>query len=351
MTNMELSLAEGWTQVSPRETRYELLLSGQSPGQRLLVTDTAFVGQKDLGFSGGINCPLAVDEAGGRIFVSADGILSLNVRENEQREDKINEDISAVWMLEYVPSGPELLMHLFGDDPKERFIARLNLRSQRVSKEQLPSNAFSPLDVSQAKDKVLYSTGKGAAVYDVGGRLQTCAAVDLPFQPAGGVFDVDDHSVLLGGNGIFGWKTKTGEVSHLCDSGSHPAIDGDGDVWFSLRDGALAKLHGNEARSSIIVELAGMDTTSAKGGSYAMSANFSPDGRFCLATLTGKTDLPPKELEDAEAFCVKVGQPFSDTFRYNYHHYFCVLDLGKREVWCHEGFAHNVAWIERDYFG
>jgi hypothetical protein len=122
MNSMQLSLGEGWTQVEPRETPFELLMANQPPGQRLLLWDTGFGCRRDLGFSGGKNCPLAVDETGDRVFVSVDGIVSYGIRGNNQDEYKIDDDFSVTWMLEYFPKGPELLVHLAGGDPWQGFI-------------------------------------------------------------------------------------------------------------------------------------------------------------------------------------------------------------------------------------
>ncbi len=345
---MELSLAKGWTQVEPKDTPFELLMSGQSPGQRVLASNTSFTRQRDLGFSGGTNCPLAVDHVAGRVYVSVDGIISYGVHEAEQHELDIEDDLSAVWMLEYVPAGPELLMHLAGGGPRQSFIAWLNLENRQMRKGLLPAEAFFPLGLNIKHSKALYSTRQGAAVYDLNGSIQAIATVDLPFQATGGTFDADAFRIILGGNGLFGWKTETGELSHLCERGSYPVIDDAGGVWFSLNDGALAKLRGGEASFEVIVELTEVDTSSMKAGSYAQPLVLSPDGRYGLARLTGQTELAGKELQEAEAFCKSVDQPFSDFHRHQYHHYSCVLDLEVQEVWCHEGYAHNIAWVAVD---
>lgn len=348
MASMELSLGADWTQVDPKETAYELLISNQSPEQRLVTSDTSFACQRDVGFAGGMNCPLAVDEAGNQIFVSVGGIVSYGIGENEQNESKISDDLSPTWLLEYVSTGPELLMHLSGADPMQSFIARLDIKNRNVRKELLPAEAFFPLGVNGTHGKALYSTRQGAAVYDVSGAIKTVATVDLPVQVTGGAFGIDDQRVVLGGHGLLEWNTETSAISPLCRHGSYPAIDGGGGVWFSHKDGALAKL-GDEAGSfNVIVELSGLDTSTGKSGGYAQPVSFSPNARYGLATLTGRAKLTGKELEEAEAFCKRVGQPFSDFFRHRYHHYLCVLDLELQEVWCSEGYARSIAWIKSE---
>lgn len=345
MTCMELSLASGWAQVEPKETQFELLISGQSPGQQLIAWDTGFSVRREIGYSGGINCPLAVDETGNRVFVSVDGIASYNIRDNVQNESKISDSLSAVWMLEYVPAGPELLMHLHGDDPMQNFIARLNVENGSFGKELLPEGAFVPLDVNRAHDKVLYSKRGGAAVYDVRRAVKEIVSVDLSVQVRGGAFDTDEQRVVFGGDGLLGWNMETGSISRLCEHGSYPAIDATGGVWFSHKDGALAILTSEAGSFDVIVELSGLDAFGGNDGSYAQPVVFSPDGRYGLARLTGRTKLTGKELDEAEAFCKQVGQLFSERHQHRYHHYFCVLDLELHEVWCSEGYAHNVAWI------
>lgn len=343
---MELSLASGWTQVEPKETQFELLISGQSPEQQLIAWDTGFGHQREIGYSGGINCPLAVDETGNRVFVSVDGIVSYAIRGNPKKNEcKIIDSLSPRWMLEYVPTEPGLLMHLHGTDPMQSFIARFNVENGSSRKELLPEEAFAPLDVSRTHDRVLYSTRRGgAAVYDVRGTVKEIASVDLSVQVTGGAFDTCEQRVVLGGDGLLGWDTETGSISRLCEHGSCPAIDIAGGVWFSHNDGALAKLNSEAESFDVIVELSGLDTYDRNDGSYAHPVVFSPDARYGLVSLTGRTKLIGKELEEAEAFCKMVGQPFSDSHRHRYHHYFCVLDLELQEVWCREGYAHNVAW-------
>lgn len=342
---MELSLANGWTQVEPKETQFELLIDDQTDGQQLIACDTGFNRRRVLGVLGGVNCPLAVDETGRRVFVSVGGVVAYDFGGDQKNECKINDELSPVWMLSFVSAGPALLMHLFGDEPARWFIARLNLENGSMRKELLPEGSFMPLGVNRAQDRVLYGTRRGAAVYDVGGTLRTVASVDLAVQVRGGVFDVDEQRVVLGGRGLLGWNTKTGKVSRLCEHGHYPAIDDDGGVWFSRNDGTLAKLGAEAGTFEAVVELTGIDVSDGSGGSYAQPMIFSPDGRYGLATLTGNTKLEGDELAEAEAFCNRVGQPFSDLHRHRYHHYFCVLDLELQEVWCSEGYAHNAAWI------
>ncbi len=238
-------------------------------------------------------------------------------------------------------------MHLGSDDSMQCFFARLDIENRTVRKEPLPTEAFAPLCVSSAQDQVLYSTRDGAAVYDVRGAIKTVATVDLKFQVAGGVFDTADHRVVLGGSGLLGWNTDTGALSRLCAKGSYPAVDGTGGVWFSYNDGTLAKLNSEAGSFDVIVALSGLETSSAYGGSYAQSVSFSPNARYALATLTGRTELIGKELGEAKAFSKQVGQPFSNFHRHRHHHFFCVLDLELQEVWCSEGFAHNAAWITK----
>ena len=342
---MELSLSDGWTQVEPRETQFELLMSDQSMGQRLITTNTAFTEQRDLGFSGGTNCPLAVDRALDRVYVSVDGIVGYGIHEAQQLEFKFADDLHAVWMLEHLASGQELLMHLAGGDPRQSFIGRLDLENGHLRKVSLPAEAFFPLDLNAQQNKVLYSTPGGATIYDLRGPLHAIAAVDLPFHATGGAFDADDVRVILGGIGLVDWRPESGELRRLCERGSCPAIDKDGSVWFSVSDGALARLRGDETGYEVIVELAEFDISDGKDGSFAQPLVFSPDGRYGLAELTGRRELVGTELEEAEAFCKRVGQPFSDLHRYKHHHYFCVLDFLAQDAWCCEGYAQNTAWI------
>ncbi len=342
---MELSLANGWTQVEPKETQFELLVPDQPDGQRLVACDTGFNRQRELGSSGGLNCPVAVDETGNRVFQSADGIVAYDLGRVEQSECKINHDLSPIWMLECVSTGPELLMHLLGDDPNQCFVARLDIENGSTRKELLPQGTFIPLDVNRTQDRVLYSTLKGAAVYDVKRALRTVTSVDLPVQVLGGVFDANEQRVVLAGQGLWGWNLRTGEIIRLCEHGSCPAIDGAGGMWFSLNGGTLAKLGAEAGSFDVIVELSGLNTSDVTGGNYAQPVIFSPDARYGLATLTGSTELKGKELAEAEAFCKQVGQPFSEFHKHHYHHYLCVLDLELQEIWCSEGYTHNVAWI------
>lgn len=349
MSSMELSLADGWTQVEPRETSFELLISGQPPEQHLISSDTAFRHRREIGFSGGINCPVAVDETGGRVFVSVDGIVSYGLRGNVEEECKIIEDVSPVWMLSYNPTGPNLLMHLHGEEPMQSFIARLNLDTGNIERQPLPEEAFFPLALNVACDKVLYSSRhRGAAVYDLENEVSTLASAKVPSWVQGGTFDTDERRIILGGDGLWGWDTDSGSISRLCERGMYPAVDGGGGVWFSLKDGALAKLNSKDGSFEAIVELSGLDTSGGKEGSFAQPFVFSPDALYGLARLTGRKKLVGKELEEADAFCKSVGQPFSEHHQYSYEHYLCLLDLEAQEVWCSEGYAHNINWLHSE---
>lgn len=347
MSYMELSLADGWTQVEPKKTSFELLISGQSPEQNLISTDTAFLHHREIGFSGAGNCPVAIDTAGERVFVSVDGIVSYGLQGSVRQ--KICEDASPVWMLAYDPTGPDLLMHLHGDEPMQSLVARLHIDSGNIEKQLLPENAFFPLALNAACDKVLYSCRQGgAAVYDLANEVSTLASVQVSSWAQGGTFDTDERRVILGGDGLWGWDTVSGSTSRLCEHGIYPAIDGSGDVWFTLRDGALAKLNSKNGCFEVIVELSGLDTNASKGGSYAQPVVFSPDARYGLARLTGREKLTGKDLEDAQEFCKSVGQPFAEFHQYRYEPHFCVLDLELQQAWCSEGYAHNIAWLRSE---
>lgn len=184
MTSMELLLADGWTQVEPKDTQYELLISAQSPEQQLIAWDTGFHRRREIGFSGGSNCPIAVDETGDRVFVSVDGIVSYDIRGKVPKEGKISEDVSPIWMLAFNPAGHELLMHLHGDAPMESFVGRMNLKTGDFQKWLLPQEAFFPIAMNGASDKALYSTrGSGAALYSLQDEVSTVASVDYQALP------------------------------------------------------------------------------------------------------------------------------------------------------------------------
>jgi hypothetical protein len=87
------------------------------------------------------------------------------------------------------------------------------------------------------------------------------------------------------------------------------------------------------------------------GLGHAQPVVFSPDGHYGLARLTGKTPLSVEELAEAEAFCRHHGQPLDHHNRHHFHHSSCILDLDRQEVWCHDGYAHNLAWVAGDWSG
>jgi len=345
MTGMELSLAEGWTQVEPRDTGFQILLSGQSPGQNLISSDTAFRDQREIGFSGGVNCPIAVDEAGNRVFVSVDGISSYELKGSASEAIEITGDASPVWMLAYDSAGPDLLMHLRGEKPKQSFFARLNLGNGSMRRQLLPEEAFVPLAVDDKYKKFFYRTRHGAAVYQIENEVGTLASIELPFSVVGGAFLSDEHRVIFGGRGLWEWDTKGSSISRICEHGAHPAVHNSDAVWFTLRDGALAKLSSKEGSFEVVVALAGLDTIASRGGSYAQPLVFSPDRCFGLARLTGREKLIGKDLDEAEAFCKTVGQPMTEFYQYRYKHYICILDFETQQTWCNEGYAQNVAWV------
>ena len=353
---MELSLAKGWTQVEPKDTPFSILMSNQNVGQRFVASNTSFSQQRDLGFSGGLNCPIAVDHAKKRAFISVVGIVSFDLVTGETQTFDIGNGLSAVWMLAKIPDEPLLLMHTSSGEPFENYLIHLNLDTGTVSKQPLPKDAFFPLDVDFTTSRVLYNSRGGAAVFDFGGEVQTIASIDLSQQVLRGFFDGVGQRVVFGGSGISGnegltgWNLETGKCVRLSETGSCPQIDREGDIWFSFGEGALAKLKGNEAGFEAIVALTQLDTSGRSSGSYAQPITFSPDGRYGVACLTGKKPLIGEKLKEAIEFAKGLGRENSELDKYSYHHYLCVLDLKTQEVWCHEGYTHNLAWVAGDYF-
>lgn len=182
-------------------------------------------------------------------------------------------------------------------------------------------------------------------IYDLSNNASTVASIKLPCCIIGGAFSIDERRVIIGGNGLFEWDIVNSSISRLCEHGMYPSVDGSGAVWFTLQDGALAKLGSKAGSLEVIVELSGLDTSAGKGGSYAQPVVFSPDTRYGLGRLTGREKLTGKRLEEAEARYKSAGRPFSELHQYRYERYFCVLDLELQQVWCSEGYADNIAWL------
>lgn len=344
---MQLSLADGWTQVNPRDTSCTLLLSGQSPDQRLIAVDTAFTHRKDLAFSGGSNCPLAVDHANARVYFLADCLTSVCLRTGTLQTYDVDKNLGVFWMLEYRTDGPELVMLLHDTAPSAQCLGRLDLLTGELQRVLLPAEAFAPLAVNHEHRVALFSTRHaGAALCDLSGSGKALASIALPSFVQGGCFDRDSGRTVLGGKGLFGWNVRTGTISTLCHDGRYPKFDRQGDLWFCVEDGNLCRLRRDGRGFDVILELTGMDP---RGWGYAQPIVFSPDGRYGVARLTGKTPLTGQDLAEAEEFCRRHGQTFSDFYRHRFHHFFCVLDLALQEVWCRDGYAHNLAWVEGDY--
>lgn len=344
---MQLALAEGWTQVSPRDTPYTLLLSDQNPGQRLIAVNTAFSQPKDLGFSGGTNCPIAVDRTGERIFYSADKLTERDLRSGVERHFAIDDAFGIFWMLTYQPDPPGLVMLLHSTDPMDQRLGVLDLSTGTLDQPPLPAEAFCPLAIDHDRGLVLFPTRRGgAAVCSLAGSPTPVASIATPRSVLGGCFDGDTGRVILGGSGLHGWNTRTGTLSQLCPQGRYPVLDREGDIWFALEDGILCRLRRDGSGHDAIASLTGLDPT---GWGYAQPVVFSPDGRYGLVRLTGKTPLSAEELAKAEAFCKRHGQPFREFYRYSYRPVLCILDLDRQEAWCHDGYAHNLAWIAGDW--
>ena len=182
-----------WPRAGPKsvpETHCTLRCSGQSPEQRLIAVDTSFTHQKDLAVSGAVNCPLAVDHADARVYVSADCLTSICLRSGDLRRHKTNTDSSVLWMLEYRPDGPDLLMLLHGPDPKSQCLGVLDLQTGDLQERPLPPEAFVPLAVDHERGVALFSTRRaGAALCDLSGSAQPLASIFLPPFVAGGCFD------------------------------------------------------------------------------------------------------------------------------------------------------------------
>jgi hypothetical protein len=347
--SMELLLAPDWSQVAPRKTPYTLLMSGQSPGQNLVAFDTAFENKRVVAFSGGANCPLAIDHKNDRVYFSCNGVHSVDLRSGAERHFDIGGDLAPIWLLELDQYEPSLLMHLHSIDPRRKDIGRLSLETGLVERSELPTEAFYPMDVDLEGQRILYTTRRGgAAVLDVSGAIRTISELALPYHAIGGCFDLGGSRVLLGGKGLLGWDIATSQTVRLTEEGTDPALDESGAVWFSLSDGVLARLRPSSPSPEIIVQLSGLDTSDH---SYAQPVVFSPDGRYGLARLTGRTPLTGYDLTQAEEFYRRTEQKMGDFERHSYHHYLCILDLQDQEVWCHEGYAHNLAWIAGDHSG
>jgi hypothetical protein len=314
---MELLVANGWTQVGPRDTPFSLIVSDQSAGQSLVAVNTSFTRRKELAFSGGVNCPIAIDHAESHVYFSADGVKSLSLGRGDLQSFEIEDGLYAVWMLECVPDKRALLMHLHGYAPKQKYMARLDLESGRVQKTELPVDAHFPLAVNHTCNKALYSTARGVTLYDFSGAIRADATIEFPSHVLGGVFDQGGSRAVFGCNGIVGWHIETGEVSRLSNTGAYPTFDQNGGLWFAIQDGAIAKLRGHDTSFDVIVQLTGMDISDM---SYAQPIVFSPDGRYGLARLTGRTRLVGQELTEAEDFAKRVGQRMSDSDRHRYHH-------------------------------
>jgi hypothetical protein len=253
---IHLALAEGWTQVSPRDTPYTLLLSGQHPGQRLIAVKTLFSRQTDPGFSGGTNCPIAVDRAGERIFHSADKMSSLDLRTGSIRHFPIDDALGIFWMLTYQPDPPGLLMLLTSSDPPDHRLGILDLSTGTLNQRPLPEEAFCPLAVDHDLGLALFSTRRGgAALCSLSGSPTPICAIATPGPVLGGCFDGDSDRVILDGSGLYGWNTRTGTLSRLCPQGRYPALDHHDDLWFCTEDGNLCRMRRDGSGFDVIVEL------------------------------------------------------------------------------------------------
>jgi hypothetical protein len=291
-----------------------LLLSGQFPGQRLVATDTSFARQKDLAFSGGSNCPLAVDHANARVYFSADVLTSIDLRSGALQQHDAGTDLSASWMLEYRPRQSDLLMLLHGPELKAHCLGAFDLGTDRLRTLPLPDDVFFPLAIDHTRGVALFSARQaGAALCDLSGSTVALSSIRLPHFAMGGCFIDDGSKVILGGDGLYGWDLGSGSVSPLCKTGRYPVPDRNGDIWFCTEDGNLCRLRRDGSGFDTIVELAGVDP---RGWGYSQPVVFSPDGRYGLARLTGKTALTGPELAEAEEFCRRHGQDFSDRHRH-----------------------------------
>lgn len=222
-----------------------------------------------------------------------------------------------------------------------------DLSTGKLDRRPLPQQAFFPLAVDHDRNLALFSTRRaGAALCSPSGAPAPVAAIATPTSVLGGCFDGDSGRVILDGSGLIAWNPRTGTLSQLCPQGWYPQYDRHGDLWFCTEDGNLCRMRRDGSGFEVIAELSGVDP---RGWGYAQPFVFSPDGRYGMARLTGKSPRTGQDLADAMAFCRHHNQPLDDHHRHHFHHAVCILDLDRHQVWCHDGYAHNLAWIAGDW--
>ena len=351
MSDLDLELADGWSEIAPRAGAPDLLVE---EGGRLAHLRSDFSRVHEFGAVGPVDCPLAYDaeEQTAYRYVSAarlrgadfSQIRAYNLRTGAVRS-AMDLPLShwALWFLEWLPDAGSLFGLLASDvSSEEGVVIRHQLFAHKPGESRLRlrplcRDAYFPLAFSRQRRELLFSGAEGLNIVSLKGeRLASCCENDRA-SGRGGMFDPSGRArVVLGGDGLYLWEFEgRGGLQRLARQGQYPvwAQDGRG-IWYSQSSSDLLYYDLERGVSEPVIAV--RKTHNAEV-SFARSARQSPCGRYLALPLTGKRlkgvargKLDPSVRERI----------------YEYGHNFCVFDLERREFWRRSGFISNFCWSD-----
>ena len=356
-------MGEGWSEIVPTETDYTLVTDGQYDGQNLTLHSTDFRRRVELGYIGGLNCPIAIDDSAKVAYRASPGepndeatpsaqpshrILAFDLVSGEGRTiTTLPQGMMCTWLLSFLPDKAQLIAQYSRFNEMTEYLARIDVETGQITAKELPESAFFPTSVDINNERILYSgRGGGAVLVDFEAELVAEVGESEFTHLEGGGFLAGSSEIVIGGHGIHLWDPACDRLRTILPSGNFPVPDCRGNVWFNPSDGSLAFYELASGQVHEVVSLAGLDTHDTH---YSQPVVFSPDDRMGIAQLTGKQALSPEALAEREQQCLAIGQEMRDWDRYEYTHCYCVVDTEQKTVWKEVGFAHNVSWVSGQF--
>jgi len=351
---LELKLAEGWREVTPRQVGLQLL--GESDGH-LQLLESDLVDSIDFGKVGPIDCPITYDRqrrmafryvceerVGFRDFSQLRAFNLVTGQSFVLHELPLSHWV--LWFLKWIEGTEQSPGRFLGLLASDRSSAdHLELRHQlfvylpgasQTLNRPICQDAYHPLDFSQQRKELLFVGAEG--VYIVGLRGERLAEFKDVERPSGrgGCFDPSGSStVAIGGNGLHLWDTYSGECRRLRRQGQYPVWCGNRNaLYFSESSSDLFEYDLSSDLSKPLVQVL---KSHSKEVSFASSVRLSQNGRYLALSLTGR------RLKGVMHSKVDAG---GREHVYANQHELCVLDVERKEIWRREGFFKNLCWIE-----
>lgn len=348
----KLILAEGWTRTRPRKLAYGLVYLSQG---RLWAREADLGAPRPLDAERGegprreARAPVCVDGRAGLVYWikrelppgrpdddRAELTATTLARPHESRRLAPAEGFGELLALDEREG--ELLSFLGGSgEPRLAFV---DTESGAVRVVAVEGGEAGPADVCFARRRILFGReGADVTVHDLDGRI--VAAVRAPADPECLRFHPSLDSAVIAHGGLSIWDIAAGTLRRVADEGRNAAWSPDGRaLWFTELDSELWVLDLSTSRRTRVLKLEG---DSAGCTNFTNRLRWSPDGRHLLAQLSRKAAVTAAEearRREAEPEGWDTGQ------RFDFDHYFCVLEPAAGRLWLRRDYSHQVAWAK-----